>query len=329
MLTIPSSDSRFIDAWLKFSKQIADDMIVSQLKKEPTSPIPVNFHLSSSGIVNALAKIESDKNGNALNYLIQLNEGLVRAIGEHIAALMSRPDIIPELGNVKKTKDAVVLSTDRAKVLFDMLSVSMYFVILHELGHMRFGHLDWYSNKFNCLSLQEKEHIDISDPITSQAIELLADVYALAISSSTYFENELSAKCAGFGLGVVFELLSHQSYDFSEYKESSHPHPLVRAINTIVIWHEGTKNQIPEKLVKSWLSGLMESIAGHSSIRKETIFEGPWQEAFSEMIKLNVKMDMDEIWNQSARIGMEHYLCIEKRSNDLTEELHPYRWDNL
>lgn len=328
MLTIPLSDSRFIDAWLIVAKKNAEEMFNNIIRKEVQAPVPVRFTLIDSPDINACAKLEFDVKGKISGYLVEVNEGMVRAIGENIKSLLSQKEVISDLGNVTKKNNTVILSTDRATAMFDMLNVSLYFVILHELGHIYFGHLDWYDEQFNCRCIQEKEIDKLTDPITHQVIEILADTYALAKSSSTYFVNSLSARCAGFGLGVVLELLSDQSYGLSEYEQCYHPHPLVRSINTIINWHEGSNYLVDEKLVEAWLSGLLESLVGHDKIRKEVLFEGPWQDAFSEMIEINAEMNPDEIEIHSSKIAMKHYLRLLNRSKPLVEELRPYFWDS-
>ena len=213
--------------WIGAQRNVPD-ILQSVLKKDPNLARNVQVELVNTSRVFAITRL-IDSNTMEKEYAIEISKGLIIEIASKLELLFSQYHFSPGLGTVQKGPNGVALSNDRADALINIYSIALYFAVTHEVGHIKFGHLEWCNRQLGISKIIESEGINAASNLTSKALELNADIYALAMVASKFCRNYSSANQAGIAMGVIYEVLAGKAASIEEFAERTHPHPLVRS----------------------------------------------------------------------------------------------------
>ncbi len=176
-------------------------------------------HLFSSGNNRHLSiyyinqmRLGGFASGNQDNDLVGINVGSVFAIYDLFLRTLSHPNTFPEIGtpSLEKSLRAVTKSlSDRVEFSGDynfvrpncevrywfaiaLADCALAFLLFHEIGHLKNGHIDWLiQNSAEQLVNQEKHRLQM------QALEMDADTEAIRWLINTRFEEVGSYAIAG------------------------------------------------------------------------------------------------------------------------------------
>lgn len=264
----------------------------------------LRFDVSPDETVNAAAYPVRGLDDAVQGYGIQLNRGVLVNLDLLSKALLSRDDVMPDLGSagvafgsllgldlsslhwgddlyrqIARLEDEGALlvrmpaprhSAARQVVLYGFL-----FVLWHEIGHLQRGHADWYCSAAGRLRLDERRESHAISPLASQALELAADAHGgLAVATSLLQASDPheAARLCGFAVGLVFQTFEFMRKPLSGYSRRSHPHPGLRLVYTgsgMVGRARKYGVDLPDSVEASWLQGLTESAAACQLIGAE------------------------------------------------------------
>lgn len=166
---------------------------------------------------------------------------------------------------------------EQVDVIIQVLHSAVGFVIRHEWAHMQLGHVGKLkaAGGLRCDEdpINTKHHLD---PSLRQAFEIQADMFA-ALNLVPNEQHLL--RYVTLGIVTVLSLFDKRCGSISEYKRSSHPHPLVRLL---AVWRAFEQAERGQRTI-SLLEGIeqFKHFAQHSAqltwlshTTKETIDDG-------------------------------------------------------
>ena len=294
-----------------------------------------DFKFNMNKEVNASVTPVMLKTGS-LGYAISMNRGLVFNIYILASALLSKSDVMPDLGeneiefaegkvNLTEiewgndldlqinelTNENIILyrlSHQRSIALHNIVWGAFLFAYFHELGHAQRTHCSWYYSICQD-ALREDRDTNFLKSISSQALELSADAHAsleIAKFINNFKQKEELVRFYGFGIGLLFETFDTVFTPLKNYEESSHPHPGIRFLYT----SRGFAGRalkygvnLPDDVQKSFEKGFIEAANACMLIDAET--------AISDIASSKTNLDktyskMESILDELDRISVEY-----------------------
>ena len=215
--------------------------------------------------INALACLENEL------YMIGIFSGAPWSLFNVSFAMLSHPDIYPELGGTDELIRFDSISSDlsnngelvfvfragrsdyshpyipsgskRGTVAGEISAYAISFIIFHELAHIVKGHLSFIESATGVCEIIEIAggQSDCLNPIVRQAIEVDADQWAAEQvlkhfvfgEHSLFSSDESRIKAIVFSLGLVLLVFGRRTLDLGDYTRSNHPHPNIRYLWTM------------------------------------------------------------------------------------------------
>lgn len=237
-------------------------------------PRPIEFGLICAAELNAFAYTSKNKDPNKLDF-IGLNIGPIETLYNVFHRILSMPDSFPEIGNRNlEKKDRGILpylttSTRKSGFEFqlpncpirqqfasELAQIAIEFLFLHELGHLKNGHVDFVRQEMSFDYLPEAfDGRDMRNAnLIWQTLEFDADAVGLVLcaaqahsrfktvsSNIADYSNESNSalKAIYENFETTIQMISYSTYiafrlfDLSEWSwinqpNLSHPSPLFR-----------------------------------------------------------------------------------------------------
>lgn len=185
-------------------KRLADLRDWAERELYEKRPKPLEFGLICSSQLNAFAYTSRPEDPNKLDF-IGLNIGAIATFHNTFNRILSRPESFPHVGNPKlemaNRETIPFLSTDifthgfsfqspncpvRAYFAGELAQLATEFLFLHELGHLRNGHVDFVRNKlaFDHLPEAFDGNNKRNENLIWQTLEFDADAAGLVLIAS-------------------------------------------------------------------------------------------------------------------------------------------------
>lgn len=237
-------------------------------------PRPIEFGLICSHEFNAFAYASKPGDPNELDF-IGLNIGPIVTLYNIFHRILSRPEAFPDVGNpALETKDRDILpylTTNikksgfgfqipncpiRGQFATELAQIAIGFLFLHELGHLRNGHVDFLRKELSFDFLPEAfDSKDIkSKNLVWQTLEFDADAAGLMLCAAQaqarfqlfssnekapdndttrafkyiYDDFEITIQMVSYSAYIAFRLSDLSEWSWMSQPNISHPLPLFR-----------------------------------------------------------------------------------------------------
>ena len=292
-------------------------------------------------------------------YFIGLNIGTYILLSDLFFRMLSSKNILTEYGDISKENDALKLINAQItdiNILFlskdpdekiapkceiryhlaHLLTIfAIKFLVIHEYGHIIFGHLDYQNIKtkncyWNEISYEENE--EKLDPLISQTLEMDADCYGVnkgiemlihysennngLIDELKYFLSPLESSLSLwlFSIYSMFRLFGFKNKDISKLKTSFHPLTGIRQHIVFITAHTIFQNNQYKEL----LSKIPELEVSTIKSVEKAFEEISMQEYDIEAIKIAFKKE-----------SQEHILLLLRNWNKVRPELEKFATGKL
>jgi hypothetical protein len=217
-----------------------------------------HFDFVKNQRINACATTDAGFN------LIGFNLGTPVGFLKLYETLLSNPEILPHVGDPSKDPkwecdlskkdlqdgfadifppaiERITADPSRAAFVHHCTQFAMDFIFWHEIFHVLCGHVGYCLNcTHHGAGLAELEGRPTLEAATSQALELEADMNAAALTGSIWLQEPLlpgvpfrgseeALRTWAFSLAVVFLIFDQARTRVRDYRDSTHPHPAIRA----------------------------------------------------------------------------------------------------
>lgn len=190
------------------------------------------FWIDDDSVNASVVKIE-----NA--YCIGLFRGIITSLIDHINTfyvngieIVDNSFLLPEKMYFKVMDD----SEDKGRLGNYIFTMSFFYIIMHEFGHILCGHED--KENINFRNMNFEQNAEKKGGYKSQAKEYMADFYGIANSlnmmlASFHSSKEEIINCVGLYLTAVQSIfwifnVTKKSLEESDCSKDTHPHPIVR-----------------------------------------------------------------------------------------------------
>lgn len=300
----------------------------NKILQKANIPKVIRFDINLDTDVNAQA-IPLILGSNSVGYGITINRGLIFNIHTLASVLLSKSDVMPELGEnefefgggkigldeikwgnnlneqilqlADENIKLISLSSKRTEVLNNVVWGAFLFALYHEIGHAQRTHVDWYYS-LAMEALKENRDTHYLPAISSQALELSADAHASLMLAGIISESENQEDLArqyGFGMGLLFETFDMVFSPLKNYSDLAHPHPGIRFMYTCLGFSGRASKygiELPTNIQKSIEKGFFEAAISCDTINSETVLKG----IMNSPIECHQKME--EILDELDRI---------------------------
>lgn len=270
----------------------SSNIIISFIRKRIPKLPPIYFDFIDSPSLNAGATKFKAK------YYIGINSGVHFLLIDMFNKIFASKNNLPLLGNIteessenfelnrifnegpaldtSKTDFITPKDPDRNIYAIQYFHFAMDFMILHEIAHITFGHVDYVQNQISLLLWTELEYEPSQSngvmPSRAQLMELQADTFAtinfLMLAENLVSKNTTMQKIQNmifqnietflehwiFAIYCQFRIVNFKRLDTSEAKLLSHPPPTVRIlkiITTIQVYLSQSKVPNYEKILSN------------------------------------------------------------------------------
>lgn len=172
-------------------------------------------------------------------YCIGLFRGIITSLIDHINTfyvngieIVDNSFMLPRKMYFKVLND----SEDKGKLGNYIFTMSFFYIVMHEFGHILCGHED--KDSLNFKNMNFEQNVEKKGGYKSQAKEYMADFYGIANSLNMMLASFHSSpkeiiNCVGLYLTAVQSIfwifnVTKKSLEESDCSKDTHPHPVVR-----------------------------------------------------------------------------------------------------